>query len=196
MAKNSFRLRILRTGQCGISICLFLALFACDAKQPVQPATPSSSQASVVPVAKSGKMVSGNLVGYNHTDKAIGAFYVDGEWGGRIGAGGGGGSFVCCGKIPEKWTSDVTVKVEWDDWSSGSAVRFSRVVPVADYSKYKISSINVHFLRSGEIKVFANMLALEHPAYPLKGKEAELKPGVPIEVIPANEVGPSSGYMK
>jgi hypothetical protein len=44
--------------------------------------------------------------------------------------------------------------------------------------------LNVHFLRDGEVKVFANRLSLWHPDYPLKGKEAELQPGVPIEVLP------------
>lgn len=68
-------------------------LVACDARAPATQSTASS--AAAVPT-RHGKTVSADLTGYNHTDKTIAAFYVDGQWGGNITPGSGGGSFVCC----------------------------------------------------------------------------------------------------
>jgi len=128
-----------------------------------------------------GQTVGANLTGYNHTDKTIGAFYVNGEWGGNITPGSGGGSFVCCVELPVPWRQGMTVKVTWEDHEGKMQ---AREVAVPEYNPRTLSALNVHFLRSGEIKVFANRLSLWHPDYPLKGKEAELRPGVPIVTLP------------
>jgi hypothetical protein len=57
------------------------------------------------------------------------------------------------------------------------------VVPVPKYDAKTAGSLNVHFLHNGEVKVFITKYTLGHRDYPLKGKEAEMKPGVPIEII-------------
>jgi hypothetical protein len=100
-------------------------------------------------------------------------------WGGNITPGAGGGSFVCCVALPSPWTEGVFVKVTWED---AEGKKHSKDVAVPKYDTGTLSALNVHFLRSGEIKVFANRLSLWHPDYPLKGQEAELRLGVPIEV--------------
>ena len=46
----------------------------------------------------------------------------------------------------------------------------------------KVSRLAVHFLRNGEVKVFATMYGLSHPDYPLQGEEATMKPGVPLRL--------------
>lgn len=127
-----------------------------------------------------GKTVSANLTGYNHTDKTIGAFYVDGVWGGNVTPPAGGGKFVCCTVLPSPWTETVFVKLTWEDHDGKT---HTKQVSVPRYDPRTLSRLNVHFLRDGEVKVFANRLSLWHPDYPLKGKEAELQPGVPIEVL-------------
>ena len=58
-----------------------------------------------------------------------------------------------------------------------------RVVPVPQYEAGKSSGLKVHFLRNGQIKVFAGPTFLGHPDYPLKGVDSELQPGVPIEIV-------------
>ena len=125
--------------------------------------------------ARSGKTVPAELTGYNHTDNTIGAFYVNGEWGGNITSGSGGGKFVCCVELPVPWHDGLTVRVKWEDHDG---VIHERDVAVPQYDPRTLSTMNVHFLRSGEIKVFAVRMGLGHPDYPLKGEEAKLPPGI------------------
>ncbi len=153
------------------------ALLGCKGKAPAEP--PAAVAASEH--ARPGKTVGANLTGYNHTDQYINAFYVNGQWGGNIFAGTGGGSFVCCAELPVPWYPGFTVKVTWEDHEGKMQ---AREVAVPEYESQTLSRFSVHFLRSGEIKVFANRLSLWHPDYPLKGKEAELKPGQPIVTLP------------
>lgn len=157
------------------------ALIGCSGK--LEPASVASGASETSAKAKSsvqGKTVSASLVGYNHTDKTIAAFYVNGAWGGNITPGSGGGSFVCCADLPDPWREGYTVTVSWEDHAGKMQ---ERVVPVPKYDPKTLSDFNVHFLRSGEIKVFALRMTLGHPDYPLKGGESELKPGVPIEKV-------------
>jgi hypothetical protein len=158
-------------------------LLACSGKTEATPGSPSESAASSATAAKiaaQGTTVSASLVGYNHTDKTIAAFYVDGVWGGNITPGSGGGSFVCCADLPDPWHEGLSVTITWEDHEGKMQ---KRVVPVPRYDPKTLSDFNVHFLRSGEIKVFALRMGLRHRDYPLTGPEAELKPGVPIEKV-------------
>lgn len=124
--------------------------------------------------------VSAELTGYNHTDKTIAAFYVNGEWGGNITPGSGGGSFVCCVHLPNPWHSGYSVTVTWEDHEGKMQMR---EVPVPEYDPHTLSDFNIHFLRSGQIKVFAVRMGLRNRDYPLTGPESELKPGVPIDKV-------------
>ena len=153
-----------------------IALLGCNAKTSAKPGAASSASAPV----KQGKPVSAELTGYNHTDKTIGAFYVNGQWGGNITPGSGGGSFMCCVELPNPWQEGYTVTVTWEDHEGKMQ---KREVPVPKYDPKTLSDFNVHFLRSGEIKVFALRFGLRHRDYPLTGPESELKPGVPIDKV-------------
>ncbi len=159
-----------------ITITVAFALFGCKPSASGE----SSAVASAAQSAKSGKTVSAELTGYNHTDKTIGAFYVNGQWGGNITPGSGGGSFVCCVQLPSPWLEGYKVTITWEDHEGKMQ---KREVPVPKYDPKTLSDFNVHFLRSGEIKVFALRFGLRHRDYPLTGPEAELKPGVPIDKV-------------
>lgn len=124
--------------------------------------------------ACSEEMIGTNIVGYNHTDKDVGHFTVDGKGGTYLGAHEGGGGFVCCVAVPERWRPNLTVTVGWTDEYDKNYQE--RVVPVPKYDE--VGHFSVHFLRSGEIKVFVTMYALWSPSYPLKGRDAQLRPGV------------------
>lgn len=115
--------------------------------------------------------ISVQLVGYNHTDDYIGAFYVDGTWGGNVFEHSGGGSFACCIGVPRKWTSDLKVRIDWVDKNSKE---HTISLPVPNYNSENVGQINVHFLKNGKIKVFVTGAGLRHPTYPLKGEEAKL----------------------
>jgi hypothetical protein len=128
------------------------------------------------------------LSGYNHTDKSIGSFSISGGGGeggeaGYLGPGQGGGGFTCCVSVPTVWRPSLKVTVIWDGWEKDVEKTITRVVQVPKYDAKTASTMDVHFLRSGEVKVFVLRIGLGHRDYPLKGKEAELKPGVPIEII-------------
>lgn len=118
------------------------------------------------------ELLPANIVGYNHTDKDIGDFSINGKGGGFLQAHKGGGGFSCCIGIPKHWKSNYLVPVRWTD-DHGKSYK-ERVVEVPRYEK--VGHVSVHFLRNGEVKVFATMLALWHPDYPLKGTDAKLDP--------------------
>ncbi len=119
------------------------------------------------------------LVGYNHTGDEV-EFSVNGLSGGILQPGTGGGKFICCVPIPAPLHAGMTAKVEWRN----STQSFVRDVPVPQYDPGSVAYFNVHFLRSGEVKVFPLRYGLYHSGYPLTGKEAELVPGKPI--VPLN----------
>lgn len=121
----------------------------------------------------SGGTVPASLTGYNHTDKTIAAFYVNGAWGGNITPGSGGGSFVCCVDLPDPWYSGYSVTITWED-HEGKINKKQVLVP--KYDAAQIGSFNVHFLRNGQIKAFGTFVMLGHPNYPLKGEEAKMPP--------------------
>jgi len=61
-------------------------------------------------------MVATTLTGVGHIGKMVGIphFYVDGQWGGNVPGWGGGGSSVCCIKLPaQKPSMPYLVKVQW-----------------------------------------------------------------------------------
>ena len=118
---------------------------------------------------------SSQITGYNHTDSTIASFSVNGVWGGNATLHSGGGSSTCCLQLPEPWHPGLSVKVSWED---AQGVQHERDIPVPEYREPSLGIFNVHFLRSGEIKVFAINAGLGNPDYPLKGEEANLKPGV------------------
>lgn len=119
------------------------------------------------------------VVGYNHTDKHIGRFAVDGVGGTGILAHKGGGKFTCCIGVPKPWRPGMTATIGWTD--DHDEHYQERVVPVPKYDE--VSRFAVHFLRNGEIKVFVTTYGLGHPDYPLKGTEAGLRLGEdPVEV--------------
>ena len=150
-----------------------LLLLGCD--QAPSAATPAGASAP----RKPGKTVSASISGYNHSETEV-DFSVNGYGGGYLYPGGGGGSFVCCISLPDPWYEGYSVTIRWED---SQFQTHQREVKVPQYDPRKIGSFNVHFLRNGEIKVFAVFFGLGHPDYPLKGEEAELIKGVPIEIV-------------
>ena len=117
---------------------------------------------------------SAQIVPYNHTDQYIDAVYVNGRWGGNSFAHSGGGSFVCCVKLPARPPKGFTVTVGWED---KDGKRHERNVLVPEFSEP--GNLMVHFLRQDRIKVFVSNVYLRHPDYPLKGEDANLREGIP-----------------
>ncbi|TDB42525.1 DUF3304 domain-containing protein [Photorhabdus luminescens] len=133
----------------------------------------------------------GVIIAINHTKWAINRFSVDDTPGiDSIGPyqGGGGG---CCYRVPDKWRSGMTVKVDWetgvgtmegfpgyDKWDEYLVWRekidaqkrqHSKVVPVPYYQNGgDTCGITVHFLPCDQIKVTTSCYAYGSPNYPIK----------------------------
>lgn len=122
------------------------------------------------------KSAPANILGYNHTDRHIARYSVNGYGSTSIGAHEGGGSFTCCVGVPLQWKPGMTATISWR-WHESEEVHTAEV-PVPAYER--AGNLTVHFLRDGEVKVFVTGYALEHPAYPLQGEQATMRPGVPL----------------
>ena len=119
------------------------------------------------------KTIAPSIVGYNHTNAAIGHFTVNGRGGGGfLGAHQGGGKFACCAPIPNPWRSGLTATIGWTDERDEHYQE--RVVPVPEYDAKRTGQFSVHFLRNGDIRVFVTLYGLRHPDYPLKGADTSL----------------------
>jgi Protein of unknown function (DUF3304) len=151
-------------------MCLVAAISACS------PSPGESQGANVKPTgAKKEKTVPVGVTGYNHTDTYIDSFAINGHWGGNLRRHGGGGKDVCCMSLPDPWRPGIKVTVSWE--SNGQVKE--REVEVPQYESKRLDKINAHFLRSGEVKVFATFGNLSSKDYPFTGEESYLKPGVP-----------------
>lgn len=167
----------MRARQFMVMVAAMALLAACDDQAPVAQSTANSASGAI---RGTDLTVSAELTGYNHTTNTIASFYVDGQWGGNLSPGTGGGSFVCCVRLPVLWHEGIKVKVVWEDHELKTQ---SRQVMVPKYDSKTLTDFGVHFLRNGEIKVFATYGGLRRRDYPLQGEEAELKPGVPIRHV-------------
>ncbi|QAU25402.1 DUF3304 domain-containing protein [Dyella sp. M7H15-1] len=112
------------------------------------------------------------VVGYNHTDRDIGDFYVNGGWGPSLMKHSGGGKYTCCVVVPPVYKPGMKATITWSD-EAGENPR-SREIAVPPYGPDDFGAFAVHFLRDGQIKVFVTRYGLGHPDYNLKGDEAKL----------------------
>ena len=129
-----------------------------------------------------------NLSAYNHTENGVGGYVVTLSNGSRVEAGflapgKGGGGMTCCLSIPKIWRPGLTANIIMSSIENGKEIHVEKNVPVPKYTASDVGMFIVHFLHDGTYKVFVTKYVLGHRKYPLSGKEAELRQGVPIEII-------------
>jgi hypothetical protein len=111
-----------------------------------------------------------SIVGYNHTDKYIHSFTVNGGGGSNAFAHSGGGKIVCCVEVPKAWKPGLTAKIRWmnedDSWNEA-------LVDIPKYSR-ESGDFQVHFFADGSVKAFVFNGDNNVPGYPLAGREAKL----------------------
>ena len=90
---------------------------------------------------------------------------------------------TCCIQAPIKWEANLRATVKFTANVNGADNEIIKEVLIPKYSKEEAGHVSVHFLYNGDIKVFVTQYALGHRKYPLNGKEAEMKPGVPLEIV-------------
>ncbi|WP_367683120.1 DUF3304 domain-containing protein [Xanthomonas oryzae] len=117
-----------------------------------------------------GGMATANISPYNHTGDYIHQLYIDGQWGGNSRAYGGGGTFVCCIAYPRTWRAGLSAKVRWttsssDPQGSPEETWHEKIVPIERYEKSG-TTLNVHFLPEGQVRLLITNLSAGHPDYP------------------------------
>ena len=138
-------------------LCVVMASSACTAKDRLSPLS---------------------LNGYNHTlniisyfDVKVGAQYVGG---GHLGAGVGGGSEICCIRLPREWRPGLIASVTFKDYVGTTPRTMTLTSEIPRYNIKTAGYLNVHFLRGEKIKVLVTGVFLGHKDYPIKGEEARL----------------------
>ncbi|MEG0879681.1 MAG: DUF3304 domain-containing protein [Janthinobacterium sp.] len=129
-----------------------------------------------------------NLTAYNHTENGVGSYIVTLDDGssteaGYLAPGEGGGGKTCCLSIPATWKPGMNATIAMHVLKNGKPIRVEKTVSIPRYDSSDAGRFVVHFLHDGSLKVFATKYLLGHRKYPLSGKEAELEPGVPLEII-------------
>lgn len=132
--------------------------------------------------------ISVNVTAYNHTENGIGSYEVkladsSSVEVGFLAPGNGGGGQTCCLSIPDVWQPGMKVTIVMNGVKAGKDIREEKTVSVPKYSPDDVGMLVVHFLHNGSYKVFVTKYLLGHRKYPLSGKEAELRPGVPLKII-------------
>ena len=90
------KVRHLRWLLLGTALVLGLSLSACKPGEPPKP-----------------KGYGASITGYNFTNEGVQEFYVQDMRGSNLPPYGGGGATSCCVRLPEQWTPDLTVTVDW-----------------------------------------------------------------------------------
>jgi len=143
---------------------------------------------STAACSKETKDITVNLTAYNHTEHGIGSYIVTLENGSSAEAGyldpsEGGGGKTCCLSVPAIWKHGMKANIIMETIKNGKDIRVQKTVLIPHYNSADVSRFVVHFLHDGSYKVFVTRYLLGHRKYPLSGKEAELEPGVPLEII-------------
>ena len=138
--------------------------------------------------SKESMKISVSLTAYNHTENGVGSYIVtlaDGTSvdAGYLAPGEGGGGETCCLSIPSAWNPGMKATISMHILKNGKPIRVEKIVSVPRYNSFDAGRFVVHFLHDGSLKVFVTKYSLGHRKYPLSGKEAELQPGVPLEII-------------
>lgn len=131
---------------------------------------------------------SSSISGYNYTSEGIQEFFVNGTWSGGISIGGGGAT-VCCVNLPDKWTPDLRVTIEWERSDCGERgptntrcpplpagfeagqtpppwhyKKLKKEVPIEPFEKG--DTIQVFFLPNDDLKIYVSSLGPGHQDHP------------------------------
>jgi hypothetical protein len=112
------------------------------------------------------------IFAYN-TINSIREYRVSGTWGSDVGFGDEGGSLRTI-ELPERWTPDLAVTVEWrrteqgcDDPRNDRYIKnLKATVPIEPYGQH--DTLQVMFLPNDEVKVYVMPYAPSHPDHPLR----------------------------
>ncbi|WP_095111104.1 DUF3304 domain-containing protein [Pseudomonas sp. Irchel 3E20] len=107
---------------------------------------------------------------YNHTEDFIYQFYIDGAGGASVRAYEGGGGFICCIGYPREWRPDLKATVRWTTSASNpkpytGETWHEKVVPIEQYKELG-TTLNVHFLEQGNVRLIISSMGSGHPEYP------------------------------
>ncbi|BAX57278.1 DUF3304 domain-containing protein [Burkholderia stabilis] len=151
-------------------MAILLGAVGCSRATDV-PGAASAAQAGSAAPAAAPETMGLKLNALNYTDVPVGAFYVDGTWGGTVPAriGSGGGAIICCVALPKQWHPGLTVNVQWRDdnlYRKDPKALASRVVPVERYDAFSDGFLWVLFFPHDRIKVYASQWMPGYQGFP------------------------------
>ncbi|NHV30263.1 DUF3304 domain-containing protein [Burkholderia sp. D-99] len=153
-------------------MAILLGTAGCSRATDVSSSAPGAPGASSVSSTSAAPDTMGlKLNALNYTDVPIGAFYVDGTWGGAVPAriGSGGGAIICCVALPKQWHPGLTVNLQWRDdnlYKKDPKALASRVVPVERYDAFSDGFLWVLFFPHDRIKVYASQWMPGYRGFP------------------------------
>lgn len=121
---------------------------------------------------------------YNHTDKSIVSFVINGEGGILAASAHGGGGSMCCAILPKRWRPGLMATIKWQEddipiFNSDGTRKVIDGVPATKESPWKERTVEVpkyegemgtffiHIFPGDEVKVLMNIYGAGNPQHPL-----------------------------
>ena len=139
----------------------------------------------VVLAACSGdETVAVSYAAYNHTDKSIVSFVINGEGGILAASAHGGGGSMCCVILPKRWRPGLMATIKWQEddipiFNPDGTRKVIDGVPASKESPWKERTVEVpkyegemgtffiHIFPGDEVKVLMNIYGAGNPNHPL-----------------------------
>ncbi len=139
----------------------------------------------VVLAACSGdETVAVSYAAYNHTDKSIVSFVINGEGGILAASAHGGGGRMCCVVLPKHWRPGLMATIKWQEddipiFNPDGTRKVIDGVPATNESPWKERTVEVpkyegemgtffiHIFPGDEVKVLMNIYGAGNPQHPL-----------------------------
>lgn len=126
-----------------------------------------------------------SVIGVHHLgqDYFINRFYINKSIGDSIGEHGGGGSHICCVKLPDEWTVKLSAEVRWEvrrivKPSNPSLPETAEVVgmykaqvPIEKYDHP--ASFWVHFFSDGKVRIVVTPFSFDGDNHPIHWEDAQ-----------------------
>ena len=139
----------------------------------------------VVLAACSGdETVAVSYAAYNHTDKSIVSFVINGEGGILAASAHGGGGSMCCVILPKRWRPGLMATIKWQEddipiFNPDGTRKVIDGVPATKESPWKerivevpkyegeLGTLFIHIFPGDEVKVLMNIYGAGNPNHPL-----------------------------
>ncbi len=138
----------------------------------------------VLAACSGDETVAVSYAAYNHTDKSIVSFVINGEGGILAASAHGGGGRMCCVVLPKNWRPGLMATIKWQEddipiFNPDGTRKVIDGVPATKESPWKERTVEVpkyegamgtffiHIFPGDEVKVLMNIYGAGNPNHPL-----------------------------